>query len=321
MNIKLPKFNLPAGVTRAFGKAGLAIRKASPEICVGTGIVGVVVSTVLACKQTTKLDDIIEKHKKDASDIRKFSEEVKSGSLLEDYTDKDRQHDLTIVYTKTVVDIAKLYLVPAVTMGLSIASIIGGHRILKSRYISVSSALAATERAFSEYRKKVEEFWGKEDEQVVHHGLNVQLEPDGDTQVKAVSYVDPDHLTSPYARLFDETSVWWEKDPSANLTFLRIQQAHANDLLRIRGWLLLNDVYDLLGLPNTKEGMVVGWIYDKNNPVGDNRIDFGIYDTHTFKGLVKDNDRFVGGYENVALLDFNVDGNIYDRLSNSKMQR
>ena len=54
MNIKLPKFNLPAGVTRAFGKAGLAIRKASPEICVGTGIVGVVVSACLQADNQTR---------------------------------------------------------------------------------------------------------------------------------------------------------------------------------------------------------------------------------------------------------------------------
>lgn len=308
MNIKLPE-----GLTRTLGKAGLALRKASPEICVGAGIVGVIVSTVLACKQTTKLNDILEKHKKDASEIRKFSEEVKSGKCLEDYTDKDRQHDLTIVYSKTIRDIAKLYFLPAVTMGLSIASIIGGHKILRTRYISVSSALAATDKAFAEYRKRVADILGEDKEKEVRYGVKPRETVDDDQKITVVNGIDPGEICSPYAKFFQEGCLNWEKDPEANLTFLRIQESHANNLLRIRGYLLLNDVYDLLGIQRTKAGMVVGWIYDKNSPVGDNYVDFGLYN-----GKIARNRDFVNGYENVALLDFNVDGNIFDRLPNTR---
>ena len=62
----------------------------------------------------------------------------------------------------------------------------------------------------------------------------------------------------------------------------------------------------MLGIPKTKVGQIVGWIYDEEHPIGDNYVDFGIYDLR--------NTEFVNGHENVALLDFNVDGNILDLI-------
>ena len=91
--------------------------------------------------------------------------------------------------------------------------------------------------------------------------------------------------------------------------FLRAQQQYANDKLIAQGHLFLNEVYDMLGLPRTKAGAIVGWVYDDNNAVGDNFVDFGIYDVH--RETARD---FVNGYERSILLDFNVDGVIYDLI-------
>ena len=49
----------------------------------------------------------------------------------------------------------------------------------------------------------------------------------------------------------------------------------------------------MLGLPKTKTGSVVGWIYDKDNPVGDNFVDFNLIGQEGQLNYV---------------LDFNVDG-------------
>ena len=62
----------------------------------------------------------------------------------------------------------------------------------------------------------------------------------------------------------------------------------------------------MLGLPRSKAGQVVGWIYDTCNPVGDNFVDFGLYD--------KCNEDFINGFEKSTLLDFNIDGVILDRI-------
>lgn len=111
---------------------------------------------------------------------------------------------------------------------------------------------------------------------------------------------------SMYARFFDQSCAGWSKDSEYNLAYLRQQQIHANELLKLKGHLYLNEVYDLLGIPRTKAGQVVGWVYDEKNPIGDNCVDFGIFN--------EGNESFVNGYEKSVLLDFNVDGNILDYL-------
>ena len=111
---------------------------------------------------------------------------------------------------------------------------------------------------------------------------------------------------SQYARYFDGACVGWTKDPEYNLMYLQTQQVNANSKLRAKGHLFLNEVYDMLGLPRTEEGQVVGWIYDEKNPIGDNFVDFGITENR--------NTDFINGRENVAFLDFNVDGNIMKHI-------
>lgn len=111
---------------------------------------------------------------------------------------------------------------------------------------------------------------------------------------------------SMYAKFFDEGSPAWHKNSEYNLMFLRQQENYASELLRHHGYLFLNKVYEMLGLPLTKAGQIVGWVYDTENPIGDNKVDFGLFDER--------NAEFVNGHKNTVLLDFNVDGIILDRL-------
>lgn len=110
-----------------------------------------------------------------------------------------------------------------------------------------------------------------------------------------------EHKLSPYARYFDEECPAWSEDSEYNLLFLKSQQDYCNDMLKSRGYLFLNEVYYMLGIPRTKVGCIVGWVYD-----GCMKIDFG---------LMRDrNEKFINGIDNVALLDFNVDGCILDKI-------
>lgn len=109
-----------------------------------------------------------------------------------------------------------------------------------------------------------------------------------------------------YARFFNEECSAWTTDPEYNLMYLKRTEAYATDLLKVHGYLFLNDVLDMLGIPRTKAGQVVGWIYDEKNPVGDNFVDFDLCSER--------NEKFINGYEKSALLDFNVDGVILDRI-------
>lgn len=301
------------GIMKQMNRIGFKLKKYSPEIFVAAGIVGVVSSAVLACKATTKVQDILEKTKNDVDIIH---DSVNNESLEEEYTAEDAKKDLTIVYTQTGVEFIKLY-APAVILGtLSIASIINSHRVLQKRNIALGAAYATVDKGFKEYRNRVAERFGEDIEKEIKYNIKAKKFEETVTDEngkekkvkKTVNVVDP-NLYSDYARFFDDGCKGWEKDPEYNLMFLKAQQQYANDLLVSRGHLFLNEVYDMLGIPRSKAGQVVGWIYDPENPVGDNFVDFGIYEADREKAR-----DFVNGYERSILLDFNVDGNIWEKM-------
>lgn len=118
--------------------------------------------------------------------------------------------------------------------------------------------------------------------------------------------VETEDTFSQYARFFDETCPNWTRDAESNLIFLKATQLYLNDKLKRQGYVFLNDAYDAIGIPRTKEGQLVGWVYNEKNPTGDNCVDFGLTDPSSKK--------FVNGYERTILLDFNVDGNILESI-------
>lgn len=305
----LPK--LPNKVSRALNKANFKIKKHSPEILVTAGVVGTVASTVLACKATLKLGEILDESKHTIDQIHEYGEKG-----LENYTKEDVNRDLYIVYVQTAVKVAKLYSPALILGGLSITSIFASNNILRKRNVALAAAYTTIDNSFKEYRKRVVDRFGEEVDHQIRHNIKVHEieetvvdENGNETTVKKEVEVSELDGYSDYARFFDEASPYWEKDPEYSLMFLRAQQNYANDKLRANGYLFLNDVYEMLGIPKTKAGQMVGWVYDEKNPVGDNYVDFGIYDTN--RAVNRD---FVNGYERVILLDFNVDGNIWNQM-------
>lgn len=303
-------------LTRKFYRVGFKFKKHSPEILVGAGVVGVVASAVMACKATTKLDDVLAETKDTVDKIHDVTEHPEKILEGKEYTVEDSKKDLTIVYTQAGVKLVKLY-GPAVVLGtVSIAAIIGGHHILRKRNIALAAAYTAVDKGFKEYRGRVLERFGEEVDRELRYNIKAKeiektvTDANGkETVVKETVDVADPNLTSDYARFFDDGCTGWTKDPEFNLMFLKDQQRYANDLFKSKGHLFLNEVYDMLGIPRTQAGQVVGWIYDEKNPIGDNFIDFGIYD------IADERKRsFVNGYERTILLDFNVDGNILEMI-------
>lgn len=303
-------------LTRKFYRVGFKFKKHSPEILVGAGVVGVVASAVMACKATTKLDDVLAETKDTVDKIHDVTEHPEKIPEGKEYTVEDSKKDLTIVYTQAGVKLVKLY-GPAVVLGtVSIAAIIGGHHILRKRNIALAAAYTAVDKGFKEYRGRVLERFGEEVDRELRYNIKAKeiektvTDANGkETVIKETVDVADPNLTSDYARFFDDGCTGWTKDPEFNLMFLKDQQRYANDLFKSKGHLFLNEVYDMLGIPRTQAGQVVGWIYDEKNPIGDNFIDFGIYD------IADERKRsFVNGYERTILLDFNVDGNILEMI-------
>lgn len=301
--------NIKNKITRTFHKTGLKIKKHSPEILVVAGIAGVITSTVMACKATPKATQIIEDAKKD---IDTYHELVEKPETKDKYTEDDLKNDVKIVYAQTSVKLIKTY-APAVILGtVSIASILASHNILRKRNVALAAAYATVDKSFKDYRGRVIERFGEAMDKELKYNIKAKeieeivIDENGNEKVekKMVEAIDPNDI-SEYAVVYDDGCLGWTKDPEANKTFLKLQQTVANKRLQEQGYLFLNDVYDMLGINRTKAGFIVGWIYDEKHPIGDNFVDFGIFNIDNPATR-----RFINGDERNILLDFNIDGDI-----------
>lgn len=307
------KTEIMANLTRTFNRTGLKLKKHSPEILLAAGVVGVVASGVMACKATLKVEEIIDDAKHKIDTIHEVSADP---TMAEKYSEEDSKKDLAIVYTQTAVKLVKLYGPSVALAGVSLGCIIGSNRILNKRNVALAAAYATVDKGFKEYRGRVIERFGKELDKELKYGIKAKEieEVSVDEKGKEVStkstveVMDPNSY-SPYSIIFDDGNTGWDPDPELTKYFLIQQQNWANDRLKAKGHLFLNEVYDMLGAKRTKAGAQVGWVYDEKNPVGDNYVDFGIFDIYNPKSR-----DFVNGYEKVIVLDFNVDGVILDLI-------
>ncbi len=309
------KNDVKATMTRSLGRCKLKLKKHSPEILVVAGVIGTVTSAVMACRATTKLSKILDETKETEKTIR---DGMESGHIADhEYTEEDGKKDLRITKVQTGLKIVKLYAPSVILGGLSITAMLTSNNILRKRNVSLAAAYAAVDKSFKEYRGRVKERFGDELDKELRYNIKakeieevVKDEKTGKEKVqkKIVNVSELDDC-SEYAKFYDSGCTGWTKDPELNLMFLRRQQDFFNDKLKAEGYVFLNDVYEALGIQKTKLGQIAGWIYDEKNPIGDNYIDFGIYDTHK-----EANRRFVNGLERTILLDFNCDGDILDLM-------
>ena len=304
-------------------KTSFQLKKHSPEILVVAGVIGVGTSAVMACKATTKVGEILDKTKEDVETIHKCEADE---SVKERYSSEDAQKDLAIVYVQTGMKFAKLY-GPSVILGaLSITSILASNNILRKRNVALSAAYAAIDKGFKEYRSRVIERFGEEVDRELKYNLKakkfdetvIDEETGKEKKVKKNGFVVSPGDISGYARFFEKytqdedgnsiLNPHWESNNEYNLMFIKAQERYANDLLKAKKRVFLNEVYEMLGLPRTKAGQIVGWVYNPENSKGDNYIDFGLYsDNLSYSD-------YVNGFDQAILLDFNVDGNIWDLM-------
>mgnify|MGYP001534135826 FL=1 len=302
------KTEIMKSVNGVASKAVMKLKKHSPEILVVAGIAGTVVSAVLACKATTKVAEILDETKGTLDTIH---EGMETGAINgQEYTTDDGKKDTVVVYAQTGMKLAKLY-GPAIILGtLSITSILASNNILRKRNVALGAAYAAIDKSFKEYRGRVIERFGDQVDTELKYGIKAkkfeEIEVDPETgkekKVKKTVMVADANLQSDYAVYFDSKSRNYETNPDYNRMFLKAQQAFANDKLQTRGHLFLNEVLDDLDLPRTPAGQIVGWT--KDGP--DGYVNFRIVEV--------ERETEDGRHEPALLLDFNVEGNIWEKM-------
>ena len=314
--MKFPK--LSDKTMRKLGRAGLKLKKYAPEILIGAGLVFNGGAIVLACQATKKLPEIQESKKEALNAIEEVKEYAAKGEV--EYSEEDEKHDRTVVCIQTGWSYIKAY-APAVGMAVSGAILIlCGTGKLKKRNAALSLAYAEACRnrdklaeRLKAYRSRVANEVGEEKENDLYNDVHEETitvvdKETGEVKTETVKVGLVPHY-SEYARIFDETNELWVNDAEQNLMLIKNAQCLANNALRRKGYLWLNEVYELLGFPASGAGQVVGWIYDESDPEKDNFVDFGLYDINNPRKA-----EFLNGNEKNVILDFNVEGYIFDDI-------
>ena len=299
---------LMKSISNATGNAGLQVKKHSPEILMGVGVAGFVSTVIFACRATTRAEEVLDRHAK------RMEEAKEAAAVAEPNDGYDIKKETIMVYSETAVGLAKLYW-PAIGMGtLSIACFLKAYSIINTRYLGVVAAYNAVSGAFDLYRQRVKEELGEQMDRHFRYGSEMSdmeiTEFDEKGKSKTVKEkaenIDRENIgASEYAKFFDNHCIEWDPNPIYNLKWLRANETAANDILNSRGHIFLNEVYDMIGLPHTTAGAVVGWVKGQ----GDGFVDFGLNKPDNESAR-----RFINGEDNVVLLDFNVDGVIYDKI-------
>lgn len=313
-------------IAKIFSKAKFFTIKYAPDILMGAGITSVITGTILACRGSIKAKEIIDEHNLTMDNLKDYEEHLEGGGYLDTpdgpYTLEDVKKDRIIVYKNTCLDLAKEYLPAILCEAAGITCILVSHGLLSKRNLILSGLYTTAIQGFKDYRKRIRDAFGEDVDRKIYLGsedvkIKETVDDDGKkrTVEKKIEVVE-NPIYSPYAKVFDESNPNWEKSAENNLFFLNEVQRFMNQRLAAEGRIFLNDVYKELGFEPTKAGQVVGWVYDAKNPVGDNYIDFGIYDIYTrAKTEAERKAAFINGYERSIILDFNVDGNIWELMT------
>lgn len=307
---------VPTAISRKVASQAFLAQKHSPTILFGAGVVSMVGSTVLACRATLKLEDTLREIDQEKKKSEMVKNHVESDEYTGDatYSDDEMKHDISIIMVRGAFQVVKLYAPSLALGGVGIVCLTKSHKILQERNAALTAAYVAIDKAFNAYRERVRDRYGEDVDREMRYGAE-EVTVINDETGKAVDMtVAEPGMPSGYARWFDEECNNWSAPPfeEHNWLWLRTQQNWCNDMLRARGHLFLNEVYSCLGLSHTNAGAIVGWLYKRDNELGDNYVDFGCWEKDGSKPM-----GFFNGREGGILLDFNVDGPIWNLIDES----
>jgi hypothetical protein len=273
----------------------------SPQILTGVGILGGIAAGVLAARATLKLPSVVEEFE--------MGKDIISEKYGADIDDSGKTKDLVYLYGRTGLDLMKLYWQPITIGSASIICIIAAQGINQKRQVALVAAVKSAESLIQAYRARVIEAVGEEREQEIYYGVKTEKITDENGKTKTVKTFDPLDST-PYTRYFDPRNPNWQRgNRELNLFFLKNVQNWCNDRLNARGFLYLNEVYELLGVHESPEGQIIGWLVPQLGGE-DGYVDFNIQNP-----VNQQIEKFRRGEEEGILLDFNHDGMILERLA------
>lgn len=296
-------------ITTAFYTGVARISKHAPTILSVTASAGVIATGYLAWKAGTRFEDV------EGRDWDRRKECLRNADTIpdEDVPKIERKNRILFILD-TVRTVAPAAIVGAAT----ITMIYFSNSISKKRLAAMGAAYATLQTAFDGYKRTMVEALGKESVDKIlkpklpNVGTSAEeiLSSDNKSDAAHVSEAVVNSLKalSPYARIIaEESSTCWDTNEDYTSQNLAAVQLWANRRLERKGHLFLNEVFDQLGLSRTCEGAVVGWL---KNGEGDGYVSFGDFDASIYRVPSDDYTRVDSNF----IVDFNVDGVIWDRI-------
>ena len=298
----------------------------SNGILTGLTIGGGFVAIGGAIYGTVKTVKDVAEFKEAREELEDFAYETNENTTEEEIAqiDKDYKHTKRMLYFKFAGRLANNYGLTFAAALIMLLSAVKNSKIQAQKdetIKDITAAYIALSQSFKAYRKRVTDKYGREEDLELLYGTHkekvTETDKDGKKTKKEVNVLDNMNCCNEYTRFFDSSCNGWEPSSELNMLYLLNTEKQANRMLMSKGSLFLNEVYDLLGIPRTAIGAVVGWIYEKDNPVGDNKVDFGLFDVkfhEAYEGNSQGMKDFINGNDSCVLLNFNVDGPILDRV-------
>lgn len=297
-------------ITTAIHTGIARVSKHAPTILSVAASAGVVGTGYLAWKAGTRFEDV------EGRDWERRKECIRNADNIPGEEVPAYERKLRILF---ILDTAKSVAPAAIVGGVTIAMIYFSNSISKKRLAALGAAYAVLQNAFDGYKKTMVDALGKETvEKIIRPKLpNYEKTAEeilsSDNKSDAANVADAVIASirdlSPYSRIIaEESSNCWDENEDYTAENVAAVQLWANRRLERKGHLFLNEVYDQLGLSRTREGSVVGWL--KNSENGDGYVSFGDYDANTYRVPSDDYSRVDTNF----ILDFNVDGVIWDKI-------
>lgn len=214
-----------------FQKIMDGVSKNSPTILTVLGVVGLVNTVVMAIKATPEASFIIN-------------------DLEESY----RQDGLEPNYKDIVKATWKCYVPTVISGGTTIACIIGSNHINIKRNAALISLYSMSDSLLKEYKQKVVETIGKTKERKIKEAIKtdkLQITPEDDTNITNTGKGD--------TLCYD---VFSGRKFRSDIEYIRQTINKLSFELMSEDFITLNEVYDHLGLDNTKMGELLGWHID-----------------------------------------------------------
>ena len=208
-------------------------KRSASTILIVIGGVGVVVTALMATNAKPKATKLLDKAREEKGEELTTFEKIKTAGP---------------VYIPTII-----------TGAGTIACIFGANILNKRQQASLMSAYALVDNSFTEYKNKLKELYGEEAHEEIINAIAVEkareVSINASTLCANTCLTDDEACGEPVL-FYDE---WSGRYFESTIEQVITAEYHLNRNFVLRGYAVLNELYEFLGLDVTDYGSTVGW--------------------------------------------------------------